>query len=199
MPSADPAAPPVRPAPEAVGTPTPDADARPYHRLPGRMATLRVGNYGQRRLYLGRDHLLQVDTIFWTEHYRRFAYADIQSLLLRRTPRGSIISVVLGAFTAAFGFLVYLAGGPGDGGGLFCLIVAGVCLLLLIVNLWRGPTCTCHLQTAISAQPLLSLTRLRPSLRALDQLTARIEAAQGTLPAGSAAEMVDARLAGRRP
>ena len=51
-------------------------------------------------LWLGADELVQIDTVFWTEKTRRFAYADIHALLLRETPRGLILSAVFGGLAA---------------------------------------------------------------------------------------------------
>ena len=187
---AEPAAAPfTQPSAPAVAS----AQKRSYRKLPGRMANLRLGNYGQRRLYLGDDHLLQVESVFCVEHYRRFVYADIQALLLRRTPRGLVTSVVLTVLAAVCGGLAWYCL-DNEAALVFWLIVAGVFGFFLLINLALGTTCRCQLQTAIGPQPLLSLNRMRPARRALALLSERIQATQGTLPPDAAASQVDERL-----
>lgn len=194
MPSADPASA-TNPSPDlaAAPAPAPGKPDRPYRKLPGRMPSLRVGSYGRRRLYLGAHELLQVETVFCVEHYRRFAYADIQAVLLRQTPRGLILSIVMAGLALGFGALAWAASDTLPAMVTF-IIVAGLFVFLLLFNLVRGPTCRCQLQTAIGPQPLLSLNRLRPARKALALLAERVEEAQGALPLGEAAALVDERL-----
>ena len=35
-------------------------------------------------VWMGRDHLLAVETVGYTEHYRRFYFKDIQAFLVQR-------------------------------------------------------------------------------------------------------------------
>ncbi len=148
----------------------------PYRKLPGRMATLRLGATGIKSLYLGDDHLLQVDTVFFVEHYKRFAYADIQTLLLRQTARGWIISVVLAVLTAGLGVLGWSV--ADEVGRWVAWGFGGFFVLLLLINLVRGGTCRCQLETVIGPQVLLSLSRVRPARKAFKLITERIVAAQ---------------------
>ena len=193
MPSDDPAFPGTLNAAASPAAPTPSGKERPYRRLPGRMTTFRVGSYGLRRLYLGADHLLQVEAVFCVENYRRFAYADIQSILLRQTQRGLILSSVLGVLAAVFGVLAWASSDSPPLVG-FLAGTGGVLIFLLVVNLVRGTTCRCELQTAIGPQPLPTLNRLRTARKALALLTERIEAAQGALPPGEASVRIDEQL-----
>ena len=164
-----------------------------YRKLPGRMPTIRVGAYGRRSLYLGERDLVQVELTFFEESYKRFAYMDIQSLLLRQTSRGLIWSIVLAVWAAGFGLLAW---GMSDHDSLvFCAVCAGIFVLLLLFNLARGATCQCHLQTATGPQPLLTLSRMRPARKALALLRERIVAAQGELAPADASVRVDEMLA----
>lgn len=149
--------------------------ARPkFRRLPGRVPQFTMGVVRrQSALWLGEDELVQVDTMFWREKTRRFAYADIHALLLRETPRGLIYSVVLGGLAAVFGLLAW---GMESVGAQWVLSgVAGGFALLLVYNAARGGTCHCVLQTALGPQPLPSLARRRPSRKALRLITERVE------------------------
>jgi hypothetical protein len=61
--------------------------------------------------------------------------------------------------------------------------ITGVFLLGLIIHLLLGPTCVCHVQTAVQTEKLPSLKRLRKARKILNQLKPLIAAVQGELPA----------------
>ena len=147
-----------------------------YRRLPGRMPLYRRLFYGLSGLWLGDDHLLQVNSVYFNESYRRFAYGDIQALLLRETSRGVVYSFALATLAAGFG-LSGFGMGSAEARGVF-FGIGGFWLILLMINLIRGNTCPCSLQTAAGPHPLPSLNRLRPAHKALRLLTERIETAQ---------------------
>ncbi len=159
--------------------PTADRPApRPtFRRLPGRMPQLTLGVVRRHSsLWLGEEELVQVDTVFWREKTRRFAYADVQALLLRETPRGLYYSVALGGLVALCGLLAWGSESAGARG-----VLAGMAAgfaLLLVYNAVRGGTCRCVLQTALGPQPLPSLSRRRPARRALQMITERVEERQ---------------------
>jgi uncharacterized membrane protein HdeD (DUF308 family) len=50
-----------------------------------------------------------------------------------------------------------------------------------LFNCLLGPTCECHLRTAVQTEKLLSLNRLKYMRKAMDSLRPLIEKAQGTL------------------
>ena len=156
------------------------------------MALVRVGEYGRKKLYLGETELLQVEAIFFVENYKRFAYGDIQFLMLRQTARGLIWSIVLGVLAAGFGLLVLST--ENHGGKIVWGVFAGIFVLLLLFNLVRGPTCRCHLQTAVGPYPLPTLNRVRPARRALKLIGEHVAAAQGALAPADAAARVDEGL-----
>ena len=137
---------------------------------------LRLVSNASSVLWLGDDHLLQVEVAFSTERYRRFSYVDIQALLLRETPRGWIYSVILGILAAGGGLLAWRWDDIIDR-RVFIGLAAGW-LILLGINLIRGKTCRCHLQTAAGPHLLPSLNRLRPARKAWRLLTEKVEAAQ---------------------
>ena len=156
--------------------PPPDAPRPRYRRLPGRVSTLRRAVGVASTLSLGDDHLLQVTVRLYTERYQRFAYGDIQALLLRETARGLVYNLVLGTFAAGSGLLAWNAE---DADARRVLLGVGVFwLALLAVNLGRGKTCRCQLQTAAGPHPLPSLSRLRPARAAFRLVTEKVEAAQ---------------------
>ncbi len=146
-----------------------------YKRLPGRSRQLM--NYAT--LWEGEDHLLFVQSHGVTEAYRRFSYRDIQAIVLCQTKNGLVTSIVLGVVAAAFGLgAVFSATAVAIALG----IVAGIFLLLALINLSLGPTCRCTLRTAVQTQELPSLNRLRSARRALGRIQARVNSIQRPVP-----------------
>jgi hypothetical protein len=138
------------------------------------------------RLYLGEDHLLSVEWDGGKEYYKRFRYADIQALTVRRTLDGRTFNIVAGGLTVLLSVLALLVGA--DAGAMtFFLVLAAVALLILIGNLISGPTCQVHLRTAVQVEELVSLGRLKHAESALSRLRERIIATQGAVPAAEIA------------
>jgi hypothetical protein len=130
-------------------------------------------------LWLGGDHLLCLDATGYTESYKRFYFRDIQAITLRQTNRWIIWAVIQGSVAGLFA-LSALASQEVTVRWLFA-IVAALFFLVLAVNLARGPTCVCHLRTAVQTEPLVSLNRVRRARRVLDRLRPLILQAQGPL------------------
>ena len=64
----------------------------------------------------------------------------------------------------------------------FFIVLGSLFLAILTGNLVAGPTCKCYLRTAVQAEELVSLARLKTTERALSLLRQRIVAVQGELP-----------------
>lgn len=152
------------------------ARAKEYRRLPG------TGRrpLGYTRLYLGSDHLLHVDSSGYAEDYRRFYFKDVQAVVVRRTGRYEIVSIVLGAL-----FLIPLLSGLAVEDevlrGLLWVSLAAPLLLGLVIHLLYGPTCVTQIQTAAQILELRSLGRVRRARRVIRRLQPLIESAQGRL------------------
>lgn len=165
--------------------PPADPPAFRYRRLPGRPPAFRLASNASSRLWLGDDHLLQVQTTYFSETYKRYAYGDIQALLLRETGRALVTNIILAVLATGSGLLLLTT--TDEAGRGFCIGSAAFWVLLLIVNLGRGKTCRCQLQTAAGPHPLSSLSRVRPARRALRLIAEKVAAAQG-VPGRQAAE-----------
>lgn len=154
-----------------------------YRRLPGR-GLRRTGPITlartHSRLWFGADHLLAIDSNGYSEDYRRFYFPDIQTITVRKTSRGRNWNIALGTFAIACA-LAGLPFGP-IGAGIFWTL-GGLSLFLLLTNATRGPTCVCHLQTAVQRDELPSLSRLRVARKALAQIRPVLEEVQGTVTA----------------
>src|ERR1043165_7856356 len=89
-------------------------------------------------LWLGKDHILCVETEGYTESYKRFYFRDIQAITLRKTNRSVILSAVLGCLPAIFGALTLVVS---DVTGRWVLgTIAALFAVPFLVNLLYGPT-----------------------------------------------------------
>jgi hypothetical protein len=163
-----------------------------FLKLPGKLPKLRfrMTTAHESALWLGEEFLVQVKLAFCRESYNRFYYNDIQALLLRRTSRGMIYSIVLGVIVALVS-LIALSGINDVGGWIAFGLFEGFWVILLLVNVLRGATCRCQLQTSLGVHPLPSLNRMRPAQRALRMIAERVEQAQGALDHGAASGQMD--------
>ena len=138
-------------------------------------------------LWLGPDHLLSVDSSGFSETYKRFYFKDIQAITLYRTKRYPWWNVTVGFFALVFIFaVVLLAPAPSapwkvdDIAGASVLGgIIGLLVLLLLINLFSGPTCKTFLRTAVQIEELPSLCRVRKTRRILAKIHPLILAAQG--------------------
>jgi hypothetical protein len=151
-----------------------------YWRLPGR-GPLITSLFSRCFLYRGDDHLLAIDNHGFSEDYKRFYFADIQSIITRQTRRGTIWNIVLALIIA--GALSGAILPQSVGLRVFFWIFCGFFLILLLINILRGPTCICHIITAVQADRLPSLNRLRTARKVIRLLRLSIEKVQGTLSA----------------
>jgi len=141
-------------------------------------------------LWLGKNHVLSIDTNGYTENYKRFYFRDIQAIVIRKTENWKFIALALGAVTFFLGLVAALVSEPGVRyvfGGLGGLFGIG-----LIAGLAQGPSSTCHLSTAVQTEQLPSLNRLRRARRVLGQLQPLIAQAQGQLASEAAPPKIDA-------
>jgi hypothetical protein len=149
---------------------------------------------GRGKLWLSEDHILEVNSLFVIEWYRRFFFREIRAFTVRRTNRRLILALVLGGVGVLFGLiasafawsgvkspaqetqvLMYMMAG-------FFGVIAVVCLVLFAFNLALGPSCRCHVLTATGWQALAAPTRLGPAVQAQARIFPLIEAAQGGAP-----------------
>lgn len=163
-----------------------NSQPRPYQKLPGRSH----GSGGRSQLWLGDDHLLEVHSIIFAERYLRYPLADIRAITVEPSRTAAIWSALCGGGIAlallAIGGLwwgttqvserelvpvLWVFAGMFGCGALFLLF-------LLIVNLWRGPSCRCTIQTSAGMRPLTTPTRRATARRVLERLEPVIEAAQ---------------------
>jgi hypothetical protein len=152
-----------------------DTESLTYRRLTGKKKGFLVGYHN---LWQGSDHLLQIYSRLGVEDYKRFYFNDIQAIITRQTDTGKIQNFVLGALTGLFGLFAVTSGG---GWSIFNAIIAGVMLLVLVINLFKGPTCETYLLTAVQTEKLHSLHRLKTTQPVMNRLRSVIEQVQGRI------------------
>ena len=90
--------------------------------------------YRQASFWLGADHLLSVHIDGYTERYQRFAYRDIQALLIHPTRYFLWVNVVAGLLLLPEVFMFFL--GASEVRSLAGVFVVPL-LIILAVNLFR--------------------------------------------------------------
>jgi hypothetical protein len=157
------------------------AKERSYKSLPGR-GIRRQGPVSvsaiRSRLWLAKDHLLNIDSQWYSEDYKRFYFRDIQAFMICKTTRGRTVNIVMAALAvpAAVAALVST-----DGFAIMWWSVAGFFSAVAIINALYGPTCICHVKTAVQTDELPSLRRLWQARKVLARLQPLITEAQGQL------------------
>jgi hypothetical protein len=153
----------------------------------------------QSRLWLGTDHLLAVSAVGYQESYKRFYFRDIQAVIVRRTTTGRTINQSLGplailslAIAVTLTLARVMSTGTELGGGEVFWWIVGVALAGIVLwNFLLGPTCICHIRTAVQTEELVSQRRLRRLQKVLALVRPIMVAAQGQL----APEEITARMA----
>lgn len=146
-----------------------------YQKIRGTKKGFLIGKY---TLWQGGDHLLQVYSRVGVEDYKRFYFNDIQAIITRKTTAGKIQNIVLGLLLLLFTIPAVLNDGSWSA---FWATLAGVLLILVLVNLFRGPTCETKLLTAVQTEKLHSLHRLKNAINVMDRLQSVIQSIQGRL------------------
>jgi hypothetical protein len=157
-----------------------DRSETSYKRLPGkgpRRSGLFSGLISRCTLYLGKDHILSVENQGFSEDYKRFYFSDIQAIMTRKTRRWPAWNIGLTCVIVLAGLLLPHT----RSAGMFFWALCGVCVLFLLVNVARGPTCICHIMTAVQEDQLPSLNRVRVARKVIGTLKTAIENVQGTL------------------
>ncbi len=151
-----------------------------YKRLPGkgpRRSGLFSALVSRCTLYLGKDHILSVENQGFSEDYKRFYFSDIQAIITRKTRRWAAWNIGLTCAIALAGLLLPHT----RSAGIFFWVLCGACVPFLLVNILRGPSCICHIMTAVQEEQLPSLNRVRLARKVIGTLKTAIETFQGTL------------------
>jgi hypothetical protein len=158
-------------------------------RLPG-YELLCKGGFGCSSLWLGQDHLLYIEGTGFLfpvqERYRRFRYADIKAVTVKRNSVRSVGAVLLGLIVlATVGCTMALLSAGGER-AVISDIALGVLLgtlllsaLLLVRHVFRGEGCVGTLTTGLGRVQPRPLRRMRVASAALPRLEERMRAERG--------------------
>lgn len=130
----------------------------------------------QARLWLAKDHILQVTSTGYTENYKRFYFRDIRGMTVTQTSwrvYWNIIWLLLAALAVVpilfsqEALIVWVFGS-----------VSGLFLLGAVINSLKGTTCQFHIQTAIQTEKLVPLGRVGRARKFIERMRPIILAAQ---------------------
>jgi len=158
---------------------------------------VRGGGYtwkGRGMLWLAPDYLLEVNSVLIIETYRRFFLQDIRAFVIQRTNVRRIwgwffgvVGLIAGVITGSLVWMA-LANRAEDWSpalyipaGFFGLVFL-ICLVLWILNLTAGPSCSCQVLTQTGWRALSAPRRLGPALRVQTEIVGMIHAVQGLPP-----------------
>ncbi|MEX2016069.1 MAG: hypothetical protein WD873_05475 [Candidatus Hydrogenedentales bacterium] len=139
----------------------------------------------RQELWLGPDHLVELQILRYSERSRRYYLADVRAITVDQTETRRLYSILWLGFAILFAAAAILLFTFSETNavllGLGAAATGGVVLMLLglIRNATNGPTCRCVLHTAVQSADLFCLPRLRNAQRFLEQVVPAIEAAQG--------------------
>jgi hypothetical protein len=138
---------------------------------------------GKGSLWQGDDHLLVVEGRGWllpfTEVYRRVDYDKIQVITLVPSKTHVWASVGFGVSAVIFGLLAFLSRNEEPFLPVSLAVPAVLLTVLLVVNIARGSSCRCSIQTAVQILRLRPLVRVRsaePVMKLLEDLCRRQQA-----------------------
>jgi hypothetical protein len=136
---------------------------------------------GRSSLWLGKDHLLAVDSNGYNEEYKRFHFRNIQTVTVALTKRRFVwnwlLGVPLGLCLCGW-VLAFSADSLSLAGNIIFATVAALFAIPFLANNLLGPTCVTHLSTAVQVEKIPGLNRLRRAQKVLNQLHPLIVAAQ---------------------
>jgi len=159
-----------------------------YYRLtfPRARSSMAVAFVENSSLWLGKDHLLCIETSNYVENYKRFYFRDIQAVTIVDSKRRVTWNWVLGSITAICltGWIYGVSQStPGDRlpGFIVGAMITSLFAVPLLINNLLGPTVTCYIRTAVQTEELSSLKRLRRARKVLARIRPLIIQAQGQL------------------
>ncbi|PIE90270.1 MAG: hypothetical protein CR997_06685 [Acidobacteria bacterium] len=132
---------------------------------------------GLTRVFAGDDHLLIANSTILKEMYKRIYFKDIQLIHLQVTRLALYLNVLCTLLVVVFGMLEAGNGVPFGFSGFFLILV----LLYLLINIFKGTTCICKIQTGVQTF-VLPVGRLKAANRVLDIIGQKAYDAQGAFP-----------------
>ena len=131
-------------------------------------------------LWLFPDHLISVITYGWHEQYRRFHFKDIRGIVLTRNRVWLVTNWISGIIAGIFASTAILYGFDSEmiGVAVVYLVLMAICLFIIAINTYKGPTCTCVIHTRVSAHQVDAIKRLKKGRKLMSLITPMIMRAQ---------------------
>jgi len=130
-------------------------------------------------VWLGRDHLLNVESKGFHERYRRFFFRDIQLIAIRGTQRRASLNWILSGVLVLFLLLTVAAFRYGQNFLEVVTVIVDVSLAIpLLINNILGPACDVYFRTAVQEVRVPALGRLRRARKVLERIRPLIVSAQ---------------------
>ena len=145
-----------------------------YSHMPSTVMGTLLRWFDRSTVWLAEDHVLLASRVLWFERYNRFYFTDIQAVTICRTQTGRAWNIVLGAIAG----LLTLGGVLGGFPPLVPVLLA-IIALPLIGNILLGPTCSCHVHTAVNIRKMPCFNRLGKAIVFLQTVRPLIAEAQG--------------------
>jgi hypothetical protein len=147
-----------------------------YTRIAGGSRSGRL-SFSAHSLWRGIDHLLLVERDAFYENYKRFHFADIESITIRQTKAHQVYSIICIVLIVFFTWIAVVSSGFGRYFSEFWIAFFAI---PLIVNLTLGPTCVTQLSTAVQREEL-PLRRVRKAQQLLEAIKTAVAATQGAI------------------
>ncbi len=112
------------------------------------------------QLWMGPDHILLVRSSRVTERYQRFAFADIQSIVITSTPDRTVLQILAVITAIAWGALAMATDSRFASG--FFLVTGVLAVVLAAIDIARGPVALA-LSTLPSARSRCRVSRASAS------------------------------------
>ncbi len=133
-----------------------------------------------RSLWLGPDHILQVESTGYSENYQRFRFADIQAFFIGGSNRRTWWNLIWGTWILVTG-IFFMAAITSDEVPAVSSVFLVIGIGFVVWNNALGPGCRVYVVTKVQTVQLGALARRRKAQRILGRIQPMIEAAQAGL------------------
>ena len=146
---------------------------------------------GPSSLWFADDHMLVVEPTTrqmpYDENYRRIMFRDIQAIAIQPTSKFAGVNIIVGIVLGIL-LLLLMISFDSESTLVAAFMIGLPLLILLTVNLVKGPSCKVHLQTAVLLLELEMFSRRRSANRVIQQILGRANQTQGVAPGAAAPE-----------
>lgn len=137
------------------------------------------GFFGYTQLWLAPDHILLLNSSQFAEDYKRFAFTDIQSIVVTELPSRLVPQIIMVLAALSWSALWFAVTIPFF--KWFFVVTGALALLFAIRDIARGQRCRCYLHTRVSKELLAPVARMKIAAKFLATVRPMTEAVQGSL------------------